>query len=81
MPVVLVLVVAGAVALWPRGDDRGGGISPPTVSIGRTRAAPDLAAARARAGVRPCPAPHPGSTVSGPLAGVRAVCLNDGAPG
>ncbi|MBA2473172.1 MAG: TlpA family protein disulfide reductase [Pseudonocardiales bacterium] len=79
-PVVLVLVVAGAVALWPRGDDTVGVHQPAHAVTAPTRVAPDLATARAKAGVSPCPAPHPGSPVSGPLAGVRADCLGDGVP-
>jgi thiol-disulfide isomerase/thioredoxin len=66
------LVVAVVVALWPRGN----GSSPGEPAIGPAPA--DLSAARARAGLQPCPPPAPGASVAGPLAGVRATCLGDG---
>ncbi|GAA1264981.1 TlpA disulfide reductase family protein [Saccharothrix xinjiangensis] len=72
--VVLVLVVAGVVALWPRGSDPVGA-GPPS------RSAPDLGPLRERAGLPPC-AGGPGGTPGGPagLRGLTATCLGDGAP-
>ena len=76
---VVVLVVLGVVALWPRGAES------PTPAPA-DRAAPvapaasdaDLAPLRAAAGLDPCPAPS-GAPATGPLAGVTVPCL--GAPG
>jgi thiol-disulfide isomerase/thioredoxin len=81
--VVLVLVVATVVALWPRhpatsAGPAGGAAQP---------AGPDLVALRARAALPPCvpavpavPAPAAAGVAgpAGPLAGVRASCLADG---
>lgn len=75
--VVLVLVVAGAVALWPRGSDPRGsdqvGAGPPT------RSAPDLGPLRERAGLAPCadgsggtPGGTPGETPSGTPGGTTS---------
>ncbi|SDN17743.1 Thiol-disulfide isomerase or thioredoxin [Lentzea albidocapillata subsp. violacea] len=71
---VVVLVVATAVALWPRDD---------ATEVRPSRSAPAqddaaLAEARQRAALEPCPQPGPGPA-SGPLAGVTVECL--GAPG
>lgn len=87
--VVMVLAVAGVIALWPRATT----VSEPAPRAGpvpskQIAAAPDveppadaaLASARAAAGLPPCPAPAPGgSTAQGPLAEVVVACL--GAPG
>lgn len=71
--VVVVLAVASAVALWPRGNSAGPGTAP------ATSPAPDLAADRARAALAPCP--HPGAIVPAGSAfrGVRVTCAADGA--
>jgi thiol-disulfide isomerase/thioredoxin len=93
--VVVVLAVAGVIALWPRaapGGEPTGGVRPvpsQQVSADANAGRPDdaddaddaeLARARAVAGLPPCPAPAPDSpTVQGPLAEVVVGCL--GAPG
>ncbi len=71
---VVVLVVLGVVALWPRSAAPAGGDAPPAAP-----AAPggDLTPARAAA-LSPCPAAGGGPAV-GPLAGVVVPCL--GTPG
>lgn len=83
--IVVVLAVAGIVALWPR---EGGGEQAPNApsSPGATRSAGPaesdaaLAQLRQRAALQPCPKPVPGSAApAGPLAGVSAGCL--GRPG
>ena len=74
--VVLVLAVAGVVALWPRSPDPVDQGAIPT----RTTRATDLEAARAQAALRPCPrgpADAPGPQV---LRGVTLTCLGDGQP-
>lgn len=74
--VVVVLAVAAAVALWPRGD---------TSEVVPSRSAPAqddaaLAQARQRAALEPCPSAEAGApAAAGPLAGVTVRCL--GAPG
>ncbi|MFI7676318.1 TlpA family protein disulfide reductase [Actinophytocola sp. NPDC049390] len=76
MLVALVLVLAGVIALWPRTDEaRDRGAALPSVP---TRPAPDLAALRAAAALRPCPQPSPDASARGPLAGVTAICLGEG---
>ncbi|MEJ2852739.1 MULTISPECIES: TlpA family protein disulfide reductase [unclassified Saccharothrix] len=65
--VVLVLAVAGAVALWPRDDEQ---TAPP-----RTAAVKDLGQAREKAALDPCPRGEGGPAV---LRGVAATCLGDG---
>ena len=81
--VVILLVAAGAYALWPRGPSE-----PATAANAPAHSAvsvPDtqLVALRAAAGLEPCPvASDPegtGSAGAGPLAGVVVPCL--GAPG
>ncbi|QFZ16295.1 TlpA family protein disulfide reductase [Saccharothrix syringae] len=69
--VVLVLAVAGAVALWPRADD------PPAAESTPSRPAQDLGLLRERAALPPCP-----SGTGGPAAlrGVEVTCLGDGTP-
>lgn len=77
--VALVLVAAGAVALWPRGVwPRAATPAPSATGAATAPPAPDLAAARAKAALRPCPPAAAGS--AGALAGVRARCLGDGVP-
>jgi thiol-disulfide isomerase/thioredoxin len=86
--VVAVLAVAGILALWPRSTDQAG--SPTTRSTpwsvtegATTMAMPDdaqLAPARARAALAPCPSPALGtSAAAGPLASITVPCL--GTPG
>lgn len=88
--VVVLLAVAGAVALWPRTDS-------PTVVQGTSRgvtapwevdgpgsmaapAGPEVEALRASAALNPCPTPQPGAPEpAGPLVGLVVPCL--GAPG
>ncbi|MFF0817982.1 TlpA family protein disulfide reductase [Rhodococcus sp. NPDC003318] len=84
----LVVVVALAVAIWPRGGDdpaprsyvdySSGGATPSAVerSAGDTDAA--LVAPRTAAALQQCPVPEPGVVASGPLAGVELGCLADG---
>lgn len=87
--VVVVLAVAGVVALWPADTQRGGtarpaSSAPQILGAGpRTSPAPDdaaLAGRRQQAALDACPAPLPGSPpAAGPLAGISVPCL--GAPG
>lgn len=87
--VVVVLTVAGVVALWPRGEPPtvpapgGAAVQEPAGPAERPVPAPDdveLAGLRQRAGLQPCPVPAPGAPApAGPLAGVVVPCL--GAPG
>lgn len=86
---VLVLAVAGVVALWPRDADPAAmpttGATPQVLDgpVPRTAPAPNdaaLAPLRQRAALQPCPSPMPdGPPASGPLAGITVPCL--GAPG
>lgn len=92
--VVMVLAVAGVIALWPRAatvSEPAAGTRP--VPSAQITAAPDtgrpdtgrpddaaLATARAAAELPPCPAPVPGGpTAQGPLAEIVVACL--GPPG
>ena len=86
--IVVILVVVGIIALWPR--DSGGTTARPVPSAAPTvRSDPaELAGARAAAALQPCPEPPTGvlsSTPDGtpaapaPLAGLTLDCL--GAPG
>lgn len=70
--VALVLVVAGAVALWPRSGD-----GPAEERAAAARPAPDLGVARNLAALRPCPRGGPEGPQ--PLRGLTATCLGDGA--
>ncbi|XVS64779.1 TlpA disulfide reductase family protein [Actinosynnema sp. CA-299493] len=74
--VVVVLAVASAVALWPRSPDPVDRGAIPT----RTELTTDLAAARDRAALRPCP--QGPADAQGPqvLRGVVVTCLGDGRP-
>ncbi|OZM76439.1 thiol-disulfide isomerase [Pseudonocardia sp. MH-G8] len=84
---VVVLALAGVVALWPRSGgetEPGDGILPWSVGAdGSVMTMPsddELAPLRARAALAPCPAPAPGTPpASGRLAGIIVPCL--GAPG
>ena len=85
--VVVVLAVAGVVALWPRTSQVSAarGLVPQVLSQSAaiTSPAPDdaaLAGARAAAVLAPCPTPRPAAPrPAGPLAGIVVPCL--GAPG
>lgn len=91
--VVVVLAIAGVIALWPSGRfaGAGGGSAgsvPQLLGEGpRTAPAPDdveLTSLRQRAALQPCPAASVGNPAGsppavGPLAGIRVPCL--GAPG
>ncbi|MEV0079329.1 TlpA disulfide reductase family protein [Nocardia neocaledoniensis] len=73
-PAALILVIAAAVALWPRTDS---GTTNPGTPAARQPAAVS-AEERAAAGLAPCPtSTGPGA---GPLAGITLTCLADGAP-
>ncbi|WP_218612392.1 TlpA disulfide reductase family protein [Pseudonocardia sp. KRD291] len=83
---VVVLVVVGVVALWPRAADPGSPSStaPWRIDGTATMAAPQgpqVDSLRAAAALRPCPAPRPDSPAgtAGPLAGITVPCL--GGPG
>ncbi|ONI81889.1 alkyl hydroperoxide reductase [Saccharothrix sp. ALI-22-I] len=78
--VVLVLAVAGVVALWPRSPDPvEQGQSPPPVV--QTRKGPDLGAVRGQAALQPCPQ-NASAETEGPqsLRGITVMCLGDGRP-
>ncbi|WP_086823866.1 TlpA disulfide reductase family protein [Allokutzneria sp. NRRL B-24872] len=69
--VVVVLGVAGIVAIWPRGEDaRSSATSgPPSV---------DLVAARSKAALPACPVAKEGSAPVSGLAGLSLTCMADG---
>ncbi|MGH3934521.1 MAG: TlpA family protein disulfide reductase, partial [Pseudonocardiaceae bacterium] len=74
---VVVLAIAGLIALWPRDATTPGSVSgalPPPSSADLTSPSPvdaELAGLRQRAALQPCPAPAPGTRPpAGPLAGV-----------
>lgn len=71
--VVLVLAVAGVVALWPRTSDP----DPPGPGPTAGRPARELGPLRERAALRPCPTGQAGPAV---LRGVGVRCLGDGSP-
>ena len=79
--VVVVLVIVGIIALWPR--DPGGGSAPQPVPAAAPTSRSDpaeLADARAHAALAPCPTATAGTTPArAPLAGLTLDCL--GAPG
>ncbi|MFE2750422.1 TlpA family protein disulfide reductase [Actinosynnema sp. NPDC059335] len=74
--VVLVLAVAGVVALWPRSPGPAEQAAIPT----RTRPTADLDDVRARAALPPCPQGSPDAPGPEPLRGVVVTCLGDGRP-
>lgn len=86
---VVVLALAGVVALWPRGNDREAlstaASHPQVLSETAPLTAPTpndaaLASLRAQAALAPCPTPPPDAPPpSGPLTGIVVPCL--GAPG
>lgn len=71
--VAVVLVVAAAIAFWPRDHDQPQQSAPPP------QPTVDLTAARAAAKLPACPAPHAG-TAPAALSSVRTTCLGDGKP-
>jgi thiol-disulfide isomerase/thioredoxin len=78
---VVVLVIVGVIALWPRDSDGGSAPQPVPAAAPTVRSDPtELADARARAALEPCPTPTAGAPAAGaPLAGLTLDCL--GAPG
>jgi thiol-disulfide isomerase/thioredoxin len=83
--VVLVLVVVGVIALWPRGESAPAPAADPSAVL---QPAPDagpddpgaLAAARTAAGLAPCPAAVPGAAPVAAMAGVTLECLGQPGP-
>lgn len=73
---LLAAAVAGIVTVWPgqHEPDRPGGIA---ASVPQ-RPAADLAAARDRARLRPCPPAEPSGQPPAALQGLRVSCLGDG---
>lgn len=69
---VLLLLAVGITAAVTLVPDRDTGDRPATVATA------DLAAARAKAGLRPCPPPVPGGAGPAALRGVWVSCLGDG---
>ncbi|GAY10887.1 TlpA disulfide reductase family protein [Pseudonocardia sp. N23] len=67
--VVVLLVVLGVVALWPRDSSPSAGSSAAPAT-----AVSDLAALRTRAALPACPTPN-GTPAAGPLAGITVPCL------
>ncbi|MDL5154502.1 TlpA family protein disulfide reductase [Actinomycetospora termitidis] len=77
---VLILVVVGIIALWPRDSSSVPDAGSVLASSAPAAADPaDLARARAGAALAPCPAPSSAVVAPAPLAGLRLECL--GAPG
>jgi len=78
---VVVLVIVGIIALWPRDSDVGSAPQPVPAAAPTVRSDPaELADARMTAALQPCPTPTAGTTPAGaPLAGLALDCL--GAPG
>jgi len=74
--VMLVAAIAAAVALWPRADDADR--QPTNSPGGPLPTAADIAVARAKARLRPCPAPDMHSVEPTGLRGVHETCLGDG---
>jgi thiol-disulfide isomerase/thioredoxin len=70
----VVLMIAGVVAIWPRSEP-----TPAPPGDEPARSAPDLAAARAEAGLPPC-ATGDGDRGPADLRGIPAQCLGDGRP-
>ncbi|MCP3799863.1 TlpA family protein disulfide reductase [Allokutzneria sp. A3M-2-11 16] len=68
--VVVVLGVAGIVAIWPRGADEH--------TPGASRPPADLVAARAKAALPACPVAKEGSAPVSGLAGLSVTCMADG---
>lgn len=66
----VILMIAGVIAIWPRSEP-----APPPPSDDVTQTAPDLAEARAKAGLPACPE---GTQGPADLRGITAECLADG---
>lgn len=77
--VVVLLVVLGVVALWPRGGDAPAPRAAPAAPAPVTASDAELAPFRAGAALPDCPAPTGAPVPDGPLAGLVVGCL--GAPG
>jgi thiol-disulfide isomerase/thioredoxin len=79
---VVVLVIVGVIALWPRDSD--GSSTPQSVPAAAPTVRSDpaeLARARTKAALAPCPTPAAGTTpASGPLAGTTLECLGAAGP-
>lgn len=73
----LILALGTLVAFLPRVTGPSTAPPPPAATTADPPP-PDLVELRAEAALRPCPAPAPGTTARGPLAGVRVTCLGDG---
>jgi thiol-disulfide isomerase/thioredoxin len=75
--VVVMLALAGAIALWPRDQRQSGNPAKATPAVSSTPAEDDaaLAAPRQRAALQPCPTPPPNRSASGPLAELTVPCL------
>ena len=67
---VVILMIAGVVAIWPRSD-------PAPTPEQTTQSSPDLAQARAKAGLPDCAT---GEQAPADLRGITAECLGDGKP-
>ncbi|MDT7741572.1 MAG: hypothetical protein QOE59_650 [Actinomycetota bacterium] len=77
---VVVLVIVGIIALWPRDPSGATPQSVPSVAPTVRSDPAELADARTRAALEPCPTPAAGTAPAGaPLAGLTLDCL--GAPG
>jgi thiol-disulfide isomerase/thioredoxin len=72
--VVVVLVVLGVVALWPRSPQPGTASTADAATTAPAATDSDLAPLRAAAALAPCPA-RSGGPATGPLAGVVVPCL------
>jgi thiol-disulfide isomerase/thioredoxin len=72
--VVVVLVVLGVVALWPRSPQPSAASTADAATGAPAATDSDLAPLRAAAALGPCPAPS-GGPATGPLAGVVVPCL------
>ncbi|MGW0051025.1 TlpA family protein disulfide reductase [Nocardia cyriacigeorgica] len=72
---ILIVAVALAVALWPRGADETTRVDDRVTTAARVDPQ-----ARAAAGLAACPRPAEGAVGAGPLAGLSLTCLADGAP-
>lgn len=71
----VIVVVAAAVALWPRGGSETDGPATSRQSVERIDAG-----LRAASGVAECPRPVGPTASAGPLSGLPLRCLADGAP-
>lgn len=74
--VCAIVAVALAVAIWPRGDDGAANPTTPAAAPSTSASPGQLAAARTKAALPPCPA----GIGAAALAGTPLTCLGDGAP-